>query len=308
MESNNKKSLVPTTINGIVRVDKSIQITNKILKEIENADIAWWASLSDEWKKEIYTNYIIKQKMDSDDYISFDYEKEFDKIELDDIEWLDQRVLEDILQQEDLTCYNIKSHNYSPLNKFENLNRLSIDSVSMRDLSQIKKALKGLRYISLENTKISNIEVISEASQLQIISLSYSNVVDISPLRYLKNLTGLNICGTKVVNLKPLIRLNKTLDSLSIENCNIGNESIETLKHFNLRYLNVSGTIFSDLSFIKNYSKLNFLMFQDTKINDLSPSYHLKKLIQLECMNTPLTEEQIEKFRKINPSCKIYVK
>lgn len=364
MEENNSNSfsIMPVGSTGLVRVGRSLQITNKILGEIQTSNDEWWKSLSPEWQNVIYANYII-QKEFRQEYIPYStyrgdrnekikvlrkYEDLYN-IKLESKEELNRIELNEILEIESLDCCNTTFDDYSPLNKLIKLKQLFLNESSITNLEQIQKALMIIKELEFNYTSISNISALEKSKNLERLSFYHTNVTDISPLKHVLNLEYLNcshnkikdisflknleklwwldcnttdineieslsnlpiqklwVSNTKVKDLNPLRNMKESLYWLLIKNCDIGDEANIILGQLNLGWLIISNTKITNLSFIKNYTCLERLDINSTKIKDIRPIYGLKHLIQFGCSDVSLIKGQLLEFGKINPTCKIY--
>lgn len=73
----------------------------------------------------------------------------------------------------------------------------------------------------------------------------------------------------------------------------------------NVKVLDCSNTSITTLEPIKGLLNLEEIQFNITNINSLQPLEKSEKLRKVSCNQTALSEEEIERFKEINPKCEI---
>lgn len=86
--------------------------------------------------------------------------------------------------------------------------------------------------VTLSNSNVKDITPLKNFDSLMLLELSYTKVEDISILENLSSLESLKLSDSKVKDIAPLLNLNN-LTSLSIINLNISEEQIDLLKKAN---------------------------------------------------------------------------
>ena len=76
-----------------------------------------------------------------------------------------------------------------------------------------------------------------------------------------------------------------------------------------MRYLielHLQGAPVSDISVIKNFTNIQVLDFSETFITNLSPIMNCEEIQVLKCINSKVPKEEIARFKKKYPNCRIY--
>lgn len=112
-----------------------------------------------------------------------------------------------------LTLYNKKISDLSPLTSLTNLTNLSLISNKISDLSPLK-SLTNLEMLDLFDNQIKDISPLESLTNLRILNLYGNQIKDISPLKSLTKLTLLNLGGNQIKDASSLKSLTdlKTLD------------------------------------------------------------------------------------------------
>jgi hypothetical protein len=119
------------------------------------------------------------------------------------------------------------------------------------------------------------------SGRVRRVNLQFLQGSDVSPLVGLKSLEILSLHGTEVADVSPLAE-------------------IETLKS-----LDLTDTPVSELSPLAKLENLRELGIGYTQVRDLSPLLGLK-LDKLYLENTPVNEEQVQRFKQAFPQCQIF--
>lgn len=146
-------------------------------------------------------------------------------------------------------------NNFYTLNNKNELIELNVLQGNISDLSFIKKYSK-LRYLSLVNCNISNIDILADLSELQILYIQTNNIGDYTAVKKLNKLIELSIADNTIENFD---FLPTKLEILSLKDCNI-----------------------KDLSFLKNSTNINSLNLSYNVIEDIAP---LKGLINVRILD-----------------------
>lgn len=278
-KNENNTSIIPVGSTGLVRVGRSLQITNKILSEIYASNNEWWKSLSPEWKKVLYANYKI-QKEFKQEYIPYSAYKgdrnekievlrkfeELYNIKLVTNEEINQKELNDIIEIQMLDCCNTPFDDYSPINKLTKLKQLYLNKSSITNLEQILKTLMRLEILEFNNTSISNISALEKSKNLERLSFYHTNVTDISPLKHVLKLKSLNCSNNKIKDISYL----KNLINLWWLDCNNTEiDEIESLSKLPIQKLWISKTKVKDLKPLLSIKKsLYWLLIDGCEIGD----------------------------------------
>ncbi len=118
------------------------------------------------------------------------------------------------------------------LEKFINLQELTLFDIkfSEKDIPSWMKMLSKLGIFNLSERFNIDLSPLKNLSNLQNLSLGYTQVSNLEPLRSLTNLQELNLYITQVSNLETIKGL-KNLTYIGIDNChNITDKQVEELK------------------------------------------------------------------------------
>lgn len=188
--------------------------------------------------------------------------------------------------------------NYQPDNNFYTLNskneliELDVFEGNINDLSFIKKYPK-LKYLSLINCKISNIEPLKDLSELQILYLQTNNIGDYTVVKSLNNLVELKIADNTIRDFDFLPSI---LEILSLQDCYI--KDIHFLTNAkNLYSLNLSYNIIEDILPLKSLVNIKFLKLDNNKILDITPLENFKSFQLLNLSNNFI--EDISALKKV---------
>lgn len=138
---------------------------------------------------------------------------------------------------------------------------LQQDSLS---LSEIKK-VTGIDALDLTGNKyIQNIEPLGQLAALKTLSLSETNIIDLTPIRNLTALVELDLSKTKI-------------------------EDLTALRYSsNLKKLNLSKTLVADIAVVEKMTLLETLDITGTKVFDFTPLTFLTGLNSFTATNTQL--------------------
>ncbi len=113
-------------------------------------------------------------------------------------------------------------------------------------------------------------------------------VVSLHGIQYLRNLKKLSLSCNRLIDLRPLSRLEK-LECLSMAGSRIKN--ISPLSNLtNLTYLDLSTNPISDIEPLSGLSNLNVLHLSFCEIEDISPLAKLSNLTELRLRNNPIQD------------------
>ncbi len=191
--------------------------------------------------------------------------------------------LKNLTKLKSVEVWGCQFSDFSPLSG-RNLEKFGISEYTGSDISVISKFtnLNELVLVGAENIK--DVSFVSKFTQLKRLILPMSHVSDLSPLKGLTNLTGLDISGD-FSDLTPLNDLTNLID-LGVR----GDFSdLSPLKDLTkLRALTLGSDNLSDLSPIKNLSVLDFIYIDACSLKDISPLSSLNNLswVSLDCCNS----------------------
>ncbi len=164
--------------------------------------------------------------------------------------------------------------------------------------------LTNIESLSLENDfDINSLEPLEKLNRLKELRINNTAVNNLSSLQSLQQLTHLQVTKSPVKSLAPIRNLT-SIRYLDISNTPI--ESIEPITILTeLDYLKFSGTEVKSVKALSYLIKLKHTEFDNTNVSSLSPIMDLYDLQTLVCYNTKLSKKKIDKFRAVNPGCKV---
>lgn len=156
------------------------------------------------------------------------------------------------------------------------LESLEAFEVGITDLTGLEHAT-NLKVMSFGLNQISDVTPLKGMTKLLVLDLHRNrNIVDISPLKDLTNLSRLILRGNQIVDMTPLI------DLTNLTYLHIGYNRISDLKPLknliNLTFLNLDQNRITDLRPLSTLTNLVNLALDDNMISDLSPLSVLTKL------------------------------
>jgi internalin A len=310
-----------------------------------HANILWWQDLDDEWKNYIKKNWKLEgeiPKIYEIDKITGSYElnmlnlpiqnpeplSKFRNIEkldasgtsIKDLEFLKgmQRLkildisktaitslagLERLSMLEELNCSGLKLTNISPLEGLTNLMILDCSENDIEDLSPLA-ALVNLKKLDISlNYKAKNVEPLSQLTNLEKLSMRKLEIKTLEPIKKLINLVHLDCYNSGITTLEPIRNLYKLMYLDCSHNLIT---SLEPIKNANfITDLHIGGTAISDLSDIKNYIYLRSIICNNTPLTSLGPLHKFDTIQELKCHYTRVSKEEVQRFKKSHPKCKI---
>ena len=137
----------------------------------------------------------------------------------------------------------------------------------------------------------------------QSISLSGTQVSDLSPLANLRELKIVFLTETPVTNLAPLANLTK-LEHLALSLTAVSD--VTPLARLpRLKMLILSGTAVSDVTPLSGLASLDKLILQGAPVQDISPLHKLTNLRIVDLRGTEVSDEKVVRFRQALPNCQI---
>lgn len=144
-------------------------------------------------------------------------------------------------------------------------------SYGIKSIEGIQYA-KNLTHLKLNENEISDITPLKDLKKLEYLEISRNRIVDLTPLKDLTNLTFLKLYNNWIEDVTPLAGL-VNLEGLDLHN-NVHQEIIDG-KRIN------SGGI-SDISSLKNLTKLNFLDLSANNLKDVSVIKNFDKIKDID--------------------------
>lgn len=144
-------------------------------------------------------------------------------------------------------------------------------SYGIKSIEGIQYA-KNLTHLKLNENEISDITPLKDLKKLEYLEFSRNRVVDVTPLKDLTNLTFLKLYNNWIDDVTPLAGL-VNLEGLDLHN-NVRQKMVDG-KRIN------SGGI-SDISSLKNLTKLNFLDLSANNLKDISVIKNFDKIKDID--------------------------
>ena len=188
--------------------------------------------------------------------------------------------LEEIVNLQELDCSNNQLSDLEPLRALTNLQELDCRYNQLSDLEPLC-ALTNLQKLDCSNNQLSDLEPLCALTNLQELDCWNNKISDLKPLRALTNLQVLGCWNNKISDLEPLRALT------------------------NLQELNCSNNQLSDLEPLRALTNLQVLGCNLNKLSDLEPLRALTNLKKLYYSGNPLTQAEIDKFKKAVPNCEV---
>ena len=179
----------------------------------------------------------------------------------------------EISSLKELKMEGIKDFSFNKIRALENLNRVDVDQMNLKNLTGIEK-LKNLKKLHIQYARsLERLDGILQLKKLSFVRLiSCPKITDISELAESPAITRLDLENIKNCDLTKLCKL-KTLESLYLDNCG----SVPSLK------------------FIEGLSNLKYFSFIDTNIldGDLRPCLKLKLAATLDKRHYNLKDSEL---------------
>jgi hypothetical protein len=219
--------------------------------------------------------------------------------------------LEKFINLESLTLI---STTFTDLTPIENLTELSsiiiVINDNLRDLTPLGN-LPQLESLSLVGLKLTDLTAVGDMTNLRNINLRYMTVDTISSLARIPNLDTVGLSGTSFGAVSQLKNL-PNLRDLSIDENGYTAADLAVLAdpHFNnLRSLNLNMNQLESVSMLRNMINLDTLYLGGNRITDISPLASIVNLTQLDLTNnyieftsTPVNIAQANPLRSVDGS------
>ena len=171
--------------------------------------------------------------------------------------------------------------NIVQLHKMVNSDSLTIEGQAIYYIQTGISEFKRLRKIKILNTSLQNLDALSSLIYLEEISVWRTPITSIDALSDLYNLQKLSIENTAVVNL----------------------DGIKYLRF--LKVLDISGTPINNIKELSGLIMLRDFNCSNTGIKSLDALDEITSLRQLQAFNTKLSSNDIKRFQKQHPNCKV---
>ena len=323
IENNTSNSLVPLGSKGLVRLENSIAITDKILNESKLRPeylLNWWNDLDEIWRIILCANFF------ENNAYKYDINQDFSAEQITKI--LKIRKLEyNILSEGSYIPPEDLITDIAPINQLTELTHLSfseslkcqfkIDKMSPKTLSitiqfnnmsdlSFFKFYPNLKHLDLWANSIDNIENISNLTELEFLNIGGNSITDLSPLASLKKLKELNVSCNNINSIEPISKI-ITLTHLNLyDNKIVDLSPLENL--INLNKLNIDDNKFTSIAPVSNLKGLNTLLSRrNIQVSDYLSLKRNEKLKHLNIKWSNVDNTIIKELRKELPNCEIYI-
>lgn len=180
------------------------------------------------------------------------------------------------------------------ISNLHKLKKLTVEDMSITSVKHLR------RLVNLQNVSIScRIKDISPLRLLELVKLDliWSGMEDVSckTLSQITTLRSLNLAYTNISDISPLSSLNLT--DLAI--CHTSITDISVVKNFSrLISLNINGLDVSDISAVTHLTKLQYLWMRRIDVLDINPLENLVNLRTLDISHNPYIKD-ISPLRKM---------
>lgn len=203
--------------------------------------------------------------------------------------------LEQLTSLQTLNICDNRLESGAPIEQLSSLSMLSLDGCGLMQ-TQITQLAQALPNCALdvdviteipENVRIGDISYSTSSNSLYLVDMNLSDK-DLSNLKYMVNLTTLDLSGNHISNLGILNGMTG-LKVLNVERTDV--EDISALEGlFRLEKLSLAESPVSDLTPLKNLTELTELDVKGTAVEELSPLSGLGNLTELDISQTEVTD------------------
>ncbi len=191
------------------------------------------------------------------------------------------RCLDDLMYFPNLEFLSINLHKIDKLPDFYGLDKLRwitlIDNY-IEDIEPLSN-VTNLSRLYLSKNKISDISPLANCKYLTIVGFAYNSVSDLKPLSEFTNIRSIDFSENNISDLEPLKNL-YLVDTLLLQGNYIDNiQPIEQLHE--LKFLNLSQNSINDISPLSNMDKLWSVMLSGNDITDISALSDCESLTSL---------------------------
>lgn len=203
--------------------------------------------------------------------------------------------LEKLTSLQTLNVCENRLEDASALEPLQSLSMLSVDGCGLTQ-KQIVQLAEALPHCAIdvdvlteipENVRIGEISYSTGSNSLYLVNMDLSDS-DLANLKYMVNLTTLDLSGNNVSNLE-ILKDMTGLKSLSVEQTNV--EDISVLERlFRLEKLSLANAPVDDLTPLSQLTELVELDLHETSVKDLSPLAGLDNLTELNISQSEVTD------------------
>lgn len=211
--------------------------------------------------------------------------------------------LEKLTSLEEFNCVGNKLKGIAEVKYLTNLKKLKCAENEIEDISPVKELLTLEELDFSLNIKVKSIDAVKDLINLTKLALMKIDVRNLEPIRNLENLVYLDLFNTNITSLEPIRNLKK-VTHLSLDHNKM--TSLEPIKNYRfITELSLNSSSVKDLSEIKNFNYLKVLNIANTEIVDLGPVHKFEYINVLNAAYAKVNKEEIQRFKKNHPKCRI---
>ena len=174
------------------------------------------------------------------------------------------------------------------------LTYLNLRGPRIRSISALA-GMKNLRHLDIgaNNSKVSDISVLKNLSEIRELDISYNKITTVEPLRYLTKLESLSIAGNNIRKLEPLGGLVNLKSFYIGTSCAGGNPvtDFSVLKNFrNMDTLDLEYMNLKNINFLAGLTKLKWLDIKNNSITSIEPLRGMTNLKYLYLKNNSIND------------------
>ncbi|EPT8859738.1 leucine-rich repeat domain-containing protein [Listeria innocua] len=172
----------------------------------------------------------------------------------------------------------------------EDLNKVTILGGAGQDIESIEgiQYLPNLTTIYLYNNKITDISLLADFTQLEILDISGNKINDFNPIANLTKLRTLGLSGTDVSDITFIANLTELTDIGLSRNHITDISPLANLTKVKTLYL--SDNKITNLTALKNMKDLNFLNAGENEINDITGLADLTNIHSISLSQNKITD------------------
>jgi hypothetical protein len=205
---------------------------------------------------------------------------------------------------EEFYCIGNHLTTIQPIATALSLIKFNCSENDLEDISAVKD-LVNLKELNISlNIKVKNIDAVRGLVNMEKFSFRKIEIKDLTPVQGMKNLVYLDCYNTGITSLEPIRNLTKIFH-LDISNNKITSlEPIKNFKYIINFYMNYSSV--SDLSVVSGFTLLRELELTGCpQISNLGGVQKLEYIKVLKCHYTKIGKDEVARFKKNHPNCKI---
>ncbi len=138
-----------------------------------------------------------------------------------------------------------------------------------------------------ENVKIGGASYSTSSTSLYLVDQDLTDS-DLSNLKYMVDLTVLDLSGNRITNLSVLSQL-PALTEVHLEKTSVTDITVLS-QLYHLEWLSLAGSPVSDLTPLKHLTELHYLDLSGTKVEDLSPVAGLTNITQMDISSSKVSD------------------